>query len=118
MVPEMELELGMFRQLETDNRIVIPILRKIRVDVFTFDAYMVPEMELELGMFRQLETDNRIVIPILGVKADAIPGRVNQLNFISMLPGVLYGQCSEICGRQHSNMPICLEMLRLKDFNT
>jgi cytochrome c oxidase subunit 2 len=108
------------------------------IDVFTFDAYMVPEMELELGMFRQLETDNRIVIPILrkirvlvsradvlhswtipslGVKADAIPGRVNQLNFISILPGVLYGQCSEICGRQHSNMPICLEILSLKDFN-
>ena len=97
------------------------------IDVFTFDAYMVPEMELELGMFRQLETDNRIVIPILrkirvlvsradvlhswtipslGVKADAIPGRVNQLNFISMLPGVLYGQCSEICGRQHSNLSL------------
>jgi len=108
------------------------------IDVFTFDAYMIPELELELGMFRQLETDNRIVIPILrkirvlvsradvlhswtipslGVKADAIPGRVNQLNFISILPGALYGQCSEICGRQHSNMPICLEILSLKDFN-
>merc|ERR1712203_1258276 len=99
---------------------------------------MVPEMELELGMFRQLDVQSDcnpnieknsgsslesgcpplMNYPIIGVKADAIPGRVNQLNFISVLPGVLYGQCSEICGRQHSNMPICLEMLRLKDFNT
>ena len=108
------------------------------IEVFTFDSYIIPEAELDLGMFRQLETDNRIVVPILrkirvlvpsadvlhswtipslGVKADAIPGRVNQLNFISMIPGVLYGQCSEICGSQHSNIPICIEILRLKDFN-
>lgn len=108
------------------------------IEVFTFDSYIIPEAELELGMFRQLETDNRIVVPILrkirvlvssadvlhswtipslGVKADAIPGRVNQLNFISIIPGVLYGQCSEICGSQHSNIPICIEILRLKDFN-
>ena len=108
------------------------------LDIFTFDSYMIPERDLGLGIFRQLETDNRVVVPLLrkvrilvssadvlhswtipslGVKADAIPGRVNQINFISMLPGVLYGQCSEICGSQHSNMPICLEMLRLKDFN-
>lgn len=56
-------------------------------------------------------------IPSLGVKADAIPGRINQINFVSLLPGVLYGQCSEICGRQHSNIPICVELLRLSDFS-
>ena len=55
-------------------------------------------------------------VPSLGVKADAVPGRVNQVNFISVVPRVLYGQCSEICGRQHSNIPICLELVRLKDF--
>ena len=47
-------------------------------------------------------------VPALGVKADAIPGRINQLNFSSNIPGVLYGQCSEICGSQHSHMPIAL----------
>lgn len=108
------------------------------IETFTFDSYIIPERDLELGIFRQLETDNRITIPILrkvrvlvsradvlhswtipslGVKADAIPGRVNQINFIRLLPGVLYGQCSEICGSQHSNMPICVEILRLQDFN-
>lgn len=109
------------------------------VEIFTFDSYIIPQGDLELGIFRQLETDNRIVVPMLrkirvlvssadvlhswtipalGVKADAIPGRVNQINFIRILPGVLYGQCSEICGSQHSNMPICMEILNLRDFNT
>lgn len=104
---------------------------------FSFDSYILPEEDLSLGIFRQLETDNRIVAPIsskirvlitrvdvlhswtvpsLGVKADAIPGRVNQVNFISITPSILYGQCSEICGSQHSNMPICLELVRLDDF--
>lgn len=105
---------------------------------FSFDSYIVPEEDLSVGIFRQLETDNRIVAPInskirvlitradvlhswtvpsLGVKADAIPGRVNQVNFISVVPRVLYGQCSEICGSQHSNIPICLELVRLNDFS-
>jgi len=105
---------------------------------FRFDSYIIPEAELTLGIFRQLETDNRIVIPVsskirvlvtradvlhswtvpaLGVKADAVPGRVNQINFVRTLPRVLYGQCSEICGRQHSNMPICIELLSLNDFS-
>merc|ERR1712008_138663 len=98
IIPERDLELGIFR-LETDNRIVVPVLRKIRVLVSSADVL------------------HSWTIPSLGVKADAIPGRVNRLNFISIIPGVLYGQCSEICGRQHSNIPICLEILRLKDFN-
>jgi len=106
---------------------------------FRFDSYMIPESELEVGIFRQLETDNRAAlpsfskirvlvtsadvlhswtIPSLGVKVDAIPGRINQLNFISSITGVFYGQCSEICGRQHSNIPICIELLNLKDFHS
>lgn len=105
---------------------------------FSFDSYIIPEVELELGIFRQLETDNRVVLPIstkvltlvsradvlhswtvpsLGVKADAVPGRVNQLNFINTIPRILYGQCSEICGSQHSNMPISVEFVILEDFN-
>jgi len=104
---------------------------------FSFDSYIIPEDELTLGIFRQLETDNRITLPIrrkvrllitradvlhswtipsLGVKADACPGRINQVNFVSLLPRVLYGQCSEICGRQHSNIPICVEIIKLRDF--
>lgn len=108
------------------------------LSIFTFDSYMIPERDLELGIFRQLETDNRIVVPLLrkirvlvsradvlhswtipslGVKADAIPGRVNQINFISVLPRSIYDQGFETWGSQRSNIPICIEMLRLKDFN-
>jgi len=99
IIPETDLEIGMFRQLETDNRAVLPAFRKIRVLVTRADVL------------------HSWTVPSLGVKVDAIPGRINQLNFISTVTGVFYGQCSEICGRQHSNMPICLELLDLKDFH-
>lgn len=110
----------------------------INGEVVTFDSYIIPASDLEMGIFRQLETDNRIVLPIsskvrilvssadvlhswtvprLGVKADAVPGRINQLNVIANIPGVLYGQCSEICGSQHSHIPIALELVKLADFN-
>ena len=105
---------------------------------FAFDSYIIPASDLEEGIFRQLEADNRLIlpysckvrilisradvlhswtVPALGVKADAIPGRINQLNFVANIPGVLYGQCSEICGRQHSHMPIALELIKLSEFN-
>ena len=50
-------------------------------------------------------------MPALGVKTDAIPGRLNFLSSRSSLPGVYYGQCSEICGSNHSFMPIVVEFL-------
>ena len=99
IIPEIDLELGIFRQLETDNRAALPAFRKVRVLVTRADVL------------------HSWTIPSLGVKVDAIPGRINQLNFISSITGVFYGQCSEICGSQHSNIPICLELLRLKDFH-
>lgn len=97
-----------------------------------FDSYIIPERDLEKGIFRQLEVDNRLVLPSiipvrvlisradvlhawtipgLGVKADAIPGRLNQVNFFRLITGVLYGQCSEICGAQHSRIPIAVELI-------
>ena len=42
---------------------------------------------------------------------------INQLNFSSNIPGVLYGQCSEICGSQHSHIPIAIELIKLSEFN-
>nr|YP_009318299.1 cytochrome c oxidase subunit II [Lunella granulata]AOZ71780.1 cytochrome c oxidase subunit II [Lunella granulata] len=102
-----------------------------------FDSYMVPSDELESGQFRLLEVDHRAVVPInadvrvlvtsadvihswavpsLGVKADAVPGRLNQLSFFIKYPGVFYGQCSEICGANHSFMPIVLEAVEINDF--
>lgn len=102
-----------------------------------FDSYILPDNDLSPGQFRLLEVDNRTIlptnteirllvtgadvihswtIPSLGVKADAIPGRLNQINIISTRPGVFYGQCSEICGANHSFMPIALEILPQEHF--
>jgi cytochrome c oxidase subunit 2 len=99
ILPLSDLDVGIFRQLETDNRLVIPILRKVRILVSSADVL------------------HSWTVPRLGVKADAVPGRINQLNIIRNIPGVLYGQCSEICGSQHSHMPISVEIVKLRDFN-
>nr|WNG77940.1 cytochrome c oxidase subunit II [Helius pluto] len=95
-----------------------------------FDSYMIPGNELTLENFRLLDVDNRIVLPMntqirilvtaadvlhswtipaFGVKIDATPGRLNQTNFLINRPGLFYGQCSEICGANHSFMPIVIE---------
>nr|APX40046.1 cytochrome c oxidase subunit 2 [Psylliodes cupreatus] len=97
-----------------------------------FDSYMIPTEELNKFNFRLLDVDNRIIIPFesnirmlvtaadvihswtipsLGVKIDATPGRLNQISFIINRSGLFYGQCSEICGANHSFMPIVLESI-------
>nr|ARF05864.1 cytochrome c oxidase subunit II [Rineloricaria cf. lanceolata TEP-2017] len=102
-----------------------------------FDSYMVPTQDLIPGQFRLLETDHRMVVPMespirilvsaedvlhswalpaLGIKMDAVPGRLNQTAFIASRPGVFYGQCSEICGANHSFMPIVMEAVPLEHF--
>nr|BAX03867.1 cytochrome c oxidase subunit II [Psenopsis anomala]BBU26192.1 cytochrome c oxidase subunit 2 [Psenopsis anomala] len=102
-----------------------------------FDSYMIATEDLIPGQFRLLEADHRMVIPVespirllisaedvlhswavpsLGVKMDAIPGRLNQTAFMTSHSGVLYGQCSEICGANHSFMPIVVEAVPLKHF--
>nr|UPM51949.1 cytochrome c oxidase subunit II [Cociella crocodilus] len=104
-----------------------------------FDAYMVPTQDLTPGQFRLLEADHRVVVPseapirilisaddvlhswavpALGVKMDAVPGRLNQTTFISSRPGVFFGQCSEICGANHSFMPIVVEAIPLEHFES
>nr|YP_009357197.1 cytochrome c oxidase subunit II [Trochalopteron elliotii]AMJ17419.1 cytochrome c oxidase subunit II [Trochalopteron elliotii] len=105
----------------------------------TFDSYMTPTTELPLGHFRLLEVDHRVIVPTdstirvivtaddvlhswavpsLGVKTDAIPGRLNQTSFLTPRPGVYYGQCSEICGANHSFMPIVVEAVPLANFES
>lgn len=102
-----------------------------------FDSYIIPTDDLQPGEFRLLEVDNRIVIPInleirllitaadvihswtlpaLGIKVDAIPGRLNQLGFVASRPGVFYGQCSEICGANHTFIPIAVEAVDSQSF--
>jgi cytochrome c oxidase subunit 2 len=102
-----------------------------------FDSYMVPTDELKEGDLRLLEVDNRIVVPVnthirvvvtaadvlhswavpsLGIKMDAVPGRLNQTSMIIKREGVYYGQCSEICGVQHGFMPIVVEAVNLENY--
>nr|YP_010528202.1 cytochrome c oxidase subunit II [Scythropia crataegella]UXW64396.1 cytochrome c oxidase subunit II [Scythropia crataegella] len=102
-----------------------------------FDSYMIPSNDLELNNFRLLDVDNRVILPMnnqirimvtatdvihswtipsLGVKIDANPGRLNQTNFFLNRPGLFFGQCSEICGANHSFMPIVIESISMKKF--
>nr|YP_007317353.1 cytochrome c oxidase subunit II [Upogebia pusilla]AGA56130.1 cytochrome c oxidase subunit II [Upogebia pusilla] len=102
-----------------------------------FDSYMVPTSDLPDSGFRLLDVDNRTVLPMntqirvlitaadvihswtvpaLGVKADAVPGRLNQVSFMINRPGLFYGQCSEICGANHSFMPIVVESVSTNSF--
>jgi cytochrome c oxidase subunit 2 len=55
-------------------------------------------------------------VPVLGVKIDGVPGRLNQTSFFISRPGLFYGQCSEICGANHSFIPIVLESVNMESF--
>jgi len=106
-------------------------------ETISFDSYMIPEADLNQGEYRLLEVDNRAVVPYqietsvittsadvlhawtlpaIGVKIDAVPGRLNSMSMFIEKPGVYYGQCSEICGANHSFIPIVVEAVSLKDF--
>nr|AJF93946.1 cytochrome c oxidase subunit 2 [Euretidae gen. sp. DVL-2014] len=103
-----------------------------------FDSYMTPIDDLKKESNRLLEVNNQLIVPIntnirilitasdvlhsftipsLGIKADAIPGRLNQVNFLITRPSIFYGQCSELCGANHSFMPIVLESTTLKNYS-
>jgi len=96
----------------------------------SFDSYMVPSTELMEGSKRLLEADQPLVLPLerqirfiitatdvlhafsvnsLGIKVDAVPGRLNQIMAFIKRPGLFYGQCSELCGTNHAFMPIVIK---------
>lgn len=104
-----------------------PILKNINTD-----SFLNPLRELKIGEIRLLEVRNRIftfnkivtrfivtsldvihswTIPVLGIKIDAIPGRIRLSSAMPIFRGVFYGQCSEICGVNHSFIPIKIEIL-------
>lgn len=86
------------RLLETETRVTLPAVKDLRV-LCTSDDVL-----------------HAWGVSSLGVKIDAVPGRVNQLRFLINKPGVFYGNCMELCGAQHSFMPITLESVETKDF--
>nr|UQJ75172.1 cytochrome c oxidase subunit II [Marginitermes cactiphagus] len=102
-----------------------------------FDAYMTPQEMSDQSTFRLLDTDNHTTLPMnsfvriivtaadvlhswtvpsLGIKTDATPGRLNQCSTMINRPGLFYGQCSEICGANHSFMPIVIESVSTNTF--
>jgi len=100
MIPTSDLEDGDLRLLEVDNSVVVPVNTQVRVIITGADVI------------------HCFAIPSLGVKADAIPGRLNQVNLLAKRPGTYYGQCSEICGSDHSFMPIVVEAVSKEKFIT
>jgi cytochrome c oxidase subunit II len=106
---------------------------------FEFDSMIVPEKDLKPGQLRLLAVDNEMVVPInkvvhvlvtgadvihsfavpsFGIRMDAVPGRLNETWFKATIEGVFYGQCSELCGKDHAFMPIAVRVVNEGDFNT
>nr|YP_009058567.1 cytochrome c oxidase subunit 2 [Sargassum hemiphyllum]AIM19590.1 cytochrome c oxidase subunit 2 [Sargassum hemiphyllum]UDY71314.1 cytochrome c oxidase subunit 2 [Sargassum hemiphyllum var. chinense] len=89
-----------FRLLEVDNRLFVPINTHIRVLVTSADVL------------------HSWAVPSLGIKVDACPGRLNQVFLFVKREGVFYGQCSEICGVNHGFMPIVVQAVNQDDYLT
>jgi cytochrome c oxidase subunit II len=104
----------------------------------TFDSIMVPEADLKEGQPRLLTVDREVVVPVnknvivglksndvihdwavpaFGVKLDAVPGRLQSTWFRAEREGIYYGQCSELCGRNHAFMPITVRVVSEEAFN-
>nr|ARO34933.1 cytochrome c oxidase subunit II [Pachycephus cruentatus] len=98
MIPTEDLYTSEFRLLEVNNRTIIPFNNQIRLLISSLDVI------------------HSWTIPSLGIKVDATPGRINQINLFSNRPGLFFGQCSEICGANHSFMPIIIESTNLNLF--
>jgi len=86
------------RLLDPDYRLVVPVHTKIRLQITGSDVI------------------HSWAVPSLGVKLDAIPGRLNQTWFEADDIGTFYGQCSELCGQDHAFMPIAVEVVSKEDF--
>jgi heme/copper-type cytochrome/quinol oxidase subunit 2 len=82
---------GFYRLLEVDKRLILPVKTNIRILISSADVL------------------HSWAVPSLGVKLDACPGRLNEAAVHIKREGIFYGQCSEICGKNHGFMPICVE---------
>ena len=98
MIPESDLELGQFRLLDVDNKVIIPTDTHVRLIVTGADVI------------------HSFAVPSLGVKIDCVPGRLNQTSILAERTGTFYGQCSEICGVYHGFMPIAVEAVSVQDY--
>ena len=86
------------RLLSVDNEIVVPVNKVVRVQTIGADVI------------------HSFAVPAFGIKIDAIPGRLNETWFTASKTGMYYGQCSELCGKDHAYMPIAVRVVEDKDF--
>jgi cytochrome c oxidase subunit II len=86
------------RLLSVDNEIVVPVNKVVRVQTIGADVI------------------HSFAVPAFGIKIDAIPGRLNETWFQATKVGMYYGQCSELCGKDHAYMPIAVRVVEDKDF--
>jgi cytochrome c oxidase subunit 2 len=100
IVPEKELKADQPRLLTVDNELVVPVNKVVRVQVTGFDVI------------------HAFTVPSFGIKIDAIPGRLNETWFTATKEGWYYGQCSELCGKDHSFMPIAVRVVSDDEFKT
>ncbi len=86
------------RLLGVNNELVVPVNKVVRVQVTGADVI------------------HSFAVPAFGIKIDAIPGRLNETWFKATKTGMFYGQCSELCGRDHAFMPISVRVVSEQDF--
>ena len=86
------------RLLAVDNEIVVPVNKVVRMQVIGADVI------------------HAFAVPSFGVKIDAVPGRLNETWFRATREGVYYGQCSELCGKDHAFMPITVRVVNDRDY--
>nr|YP_010890081.1 cytochrome c oxidase subunit II [Rosacea flaccida]WJJ70105.1 cytochrome c oxidase subunit 2 [Rosacea flaccida] len=99
MKPTNDLIEGEVRLLEVSDPYCFPVNTQVRLMTYSKDVI------------------HSFAIPSLGLKSDAVPGRINQLPLESFRVGTFYGQCSEICGELHAFMPCCLKSLTVDQWN-
>ncbi|MGA2128933.1 MAG: cytochrome c oxidase subunit II [Xanthobacteraceae bacterium] len=98
IVEDAKLKPGQPRLLTVDNELVVPVNKVVRVQVIGSDVI------------------HAFAVPSFGIKIDAIPGRLNETWFQATREGVYYGQCSELCGKNHAFMPIAVRVTSEKDY--
>lgn len=99
LVQDEDLEEGQPRLLTTDENMVVPVGQTVRIQVTSTDVL------------------HSWAVPAFGVKMDAVPGRLNETWFKAEREGMFYGQCSELCGKDHAFMPIAVEVVSEEKFN-
>jgi cytochrome c oxidase subunit 2 len=98
MVAEQDLKPGQPRLLTVDNEMVVPVNKVVHVIVTGADVI------------------HSFNVPSFGIRIDAVPGRINETWFKATTEGMFYGQCSELCGKDHSFMPIAVRVVSDADF--